>query len=127
LAGEREVKAQIKLCFKTMNGKLVNVVRNMQLTQRANGKLEYKFVDGSTKTKNEKGVLNHNKFIDLLLTPVTQHSNTIFSLSLVHSLVVVQQIVSQSYHCAHLDKLIPELMGVSKAILENVIFCHQEV
>jgi DNA repair protein RAD50 len=34
--------------------------------------------------------------------------------------------VSQSYRCADLDKEIPELMGVSKPILENVIFCHQE-
>ena len=34
--------------------------------------------------------------------------------------------MSQSYRCADLDKEIPELMGVSKPILENVIFCHQE-
>ncbi|KAF0980018.1 hypothetical protein FDP41_001171 [Naegleria fowleri] len=33
---------------------------------------------------------------------------------------------SSSYKCTDMDKLIPELMGVSKAILENVIFCHQE-
>ena len=34
--------------------------------------------------------------------------------------------ISQSYKCADIDKQIPELMGVSKAILESVIFCHQE-
>ncbi|PRP84324.1 hypothetical protein PROFUN_07625 [Planoprotostelium fungivorum] len=34
--------------------------------------------------------------------------------------------VSQSYRCADLDALIPDLMGASKAILESVIFCHQE-
>lgn len=28
--------------------------------------------------------------------------------------------------CSDMDKEIPELMGVSKAVLENVIFCHQE-
>ena len=28
--------------------------------------------------------------------------------------------------CAEIDKLIPELMGVSQAVLQNVIFCHQE-
>jgi hypothetical protein len=70
LAGEREVKAQIKLCFKTMNGKMVTVVRNMQLTQRANGKQEYKFVDGSTKMKDEKGVPNHKKFMNLLFITI---------------------------------------------------------
>ena len=34
--------------------------------------------------------------------------------------------ISQSYRCADIDKEIPQLMGVSKAILESVIFCHQE-
>ena len=32
-----------------------------------------------------------------------------------------------SHRCADMKKLVPQLMGVSKAILENVIFCHQEV
>jgi len=36
------------------------------------------------------------------------------------------QKVSQSFRCADLDREIPELIGVSKPILENVIFCHQE-
>lgn len=34
--------------------------------------------------------------------------------------------VSQSYRCIDIDREIPELMGVSKAVLESVIFCHQE-
>ena len=31
-----------------------------------------------------------------------------------------------SHKCSELDKQLPELLGVSKAILENVIFVHQE-
>lgn len=31
-----------------------------------------------------------------------------------------------STKCADMDEEIPLLLGVSKAILENVIFCHQE-
>jgi DNA repair protein RAD50 len=31
-----------------------------------------------------------------------------------------------STKCAELDTEIPNLLGVSKAVLENVIFCHQE-
>ena len=31
-----------------------------------------------------------------------------------------------STKCAALDEEIPKQLGVSKAILENVIFCHQE-
>ncbi|KAL9644966.1 hypothetical protein ABK040_004459 [Willaertia magna] len=36
------------------------------------------------------------------------------------------EIKNSSFKCTEMDKLIPECMGVSKAILENVIFCHQE-
>ena len=31
-----------------------------------------------------------------------------------------------STKCAEMDTEIPNLLGVSKAVLENVIFCHQE-
>jgi len=33
---------------------------------------------------------------------------------------------SVSHRCADMDVKVPQLMGVSRAILENVIFCHQE-
>ena len=33
---------------------------------------------------------------------------------------------SISHKCTELDKQVPYIMGVSKAVLENVIFCHQE-
>jgi DNA repair protein RAD50 len=34
--------------------------------------------------------------------------------------------VCLSYRCADMDREVPALMGVSKAILENVIFVHQD-
>ncbi|KAJ2558261.1 DNA repair protein rad50 [Coemansia sp. RSA 1933] len=34
--------------------------------------------------------------------------------------------VSISSRCADLDAMLPEQLGVSKAVLDNVIFCHQE-
>ena len=34
--------------------------------------------------------------------------------------------VSMSHKCGELDRQIPQLMGVSKAVLEHVMFCHQE-
>ncbi|KAJ2228043.1 DNA repair protein rad50, partial [Coemansia sp. RSA 475] len=37
-----------------------------------------------------------------------------------------QDKVSISSRCADLDAMLPEQLGVSKAVLENVIFCHQE-
>lgn len=36
------------------------------------------------------------------------------------------QKVCRSYRCADMDREIPALMGVSKAVLENVIFVHQD-
>lgn len=34
--------------------------------------------------------------------------------------------ISLSHKCSELDKHIPDIIGVSSAIMENVIFCHQE-
>lgn len=34
--------------------------------------------------------------------------------------------VSLTQKCSELDKHVPDLLGVSKAIMENVVFCHQE-
>ena len=34
--------------------------------------------------------------------------------------------VSLSHRCSEVDALVPELLGVSKAVLDNVVFCHQE-
>lgn len=34
--------------------------------------------------------------------------------------------VALSHKCSELDKEVPTLFGVSKAILDNVVFCHQE-
>jgi DNA repair protein RAD50 len=36
------------------------------------------------------------------------------------------EVVSHTFRCADLGKEVPRLMGVSKAILDNVLFCHQE-
>lgn len=33
---------------------------------------------------------------------------------------------SLSHKCSELDRQIPQLLGVSKAVLEHVVFCHQE-
>ena len=33
---------------------------------------------------------------------------------------------SLSHKCGELDRQIPQLLGVSKAVLSDVVFCHQE-
>jgi DNA repair protein RAD50 len=34
--------------------------------------------------------------------------------------------VTTSHKCSDIDRLVPPYLGVSKAVLENVVFCHQE-
>jgi DNA repair protein RAD50 len=36
------------------------------------------------------------------------------------------QRVTLSHKCSELDKQIPSLLGISKSILDYVLFCHQE-
>lgn len=31
-----------------------------------------------------------------------------------------------NHHCAEIEKQIPQLLGISKAVLENIVFCHQD-
>lgn len=49
-----------------------------------------------------------------------------YLLQLIFSIFAELQKVCLSYRCADMDREIPALMGVSKAILENVIFVHQD-
>jgi DNA repair protein RAD50 len=77
------------------------VTRSLQLTQKAS-KQEFKTLESAVQTYNQNGEVN-----------------SLFSL-------ILLQKISQSFRCADVDKEIPELMGISKPILENVIFCHQE-
>lgn len=34
--------------------------------------------------------------------------------------------VSLSHKCSELDSQLPAMLGISKAILDSVLFCHQE-
>ncbi|KAJ1931533.1 DNA repair protein rad50, partial [Linderina pennispora] len=91
LAGENEVKAQVKLRFYNVTQRSMTCVRSMLLTQKK--------VTVSQRTL--EGALSFDA------TPTEDK-------------------VSISSRCADLDAMMPAQMGVSKAVLENVIFCHQE-
>ncbi|KAG2487944.1 hypothetical protein HYH03_013523 [Edaphochlamys debaryana] len=93
VAGDTDVKAQIRLAFSTANGSRIVVTRSFQLTQKGGrGGLQFKTLDAVLSATNR-------------LTGKRE---------------------STTYRCADLDKMVPTLMGVSKAVLENVIFVHQE-
>ncbi|PVU87898.1 hypothetical protein BB559_005832 [Furculomyces boomerangus] len=93
IAGEAEIKAQVKLEFRNVNGKKMVCTRSLQVTQKRTG----------ITMQTLEGVLT-----------IPSDKNT------------GQEKVSVSSKCAELDLEMPIQLGISKAILENVIFCHQE-
>ncbi|KAJ2017054.1 DNA repair protein rad50 [Coemansia sp. S680] len=91
LAGETEVKAQVKLRFNNVSQRSMTCVRSMLLSQKK----------ATVTQKTLEGALSFDA-------------------------TATEDKVSISSRCADLDAMMPEQLGVSKAVLENVIFCHQE-
>ncbi|NXN09708.1 RAD50 protein, partial [Indicator maculatus] len=89
VANETDVRAQIRLQFRDVNGELLAVQRSMICTQKGK-KTEFKTLE-SVITKTRHG-----------------------------------EKVSLSSKCAEIDREMITALGVSKAVINNVIFCHQE-
>ncbi|XP_068133562.1 DNA repair protein RAD50 [Hyperolius riggenbachi] len=89
VAHETDVRAQIRLQLRDVNGELVAVQRSMVCTQKGK-KTEFKTLEG-------------------VITRI-KHGEK----------------VSLSTKCAEMDKEMISALGVSTAVLNNVIFCHQE-
>lgn len=89
MCGEKEVLAQVKLSFKSLNGAKMVCTRSLQLTVK--------------KTARQQKTLEGQ-----LLVVRNGERSTLSS------------------RCAELDLLMPQYLGVSKAVLEYVIFCHQD-
>ena len=89
LAGEKEVKGQVKLAFKGTNQSKMVVSRNIELTVKKTTRA-FKTLDGNLTTY--KG----------------------------------GERSSLSERVAELNKLMPHHLGVSKAVLNMVVFCHQD-
>ncbi|KAI9302405.1 hypothetical protein BJ944DRAFT_242399 [Cunninghamella echinulata] len=91
IAGQTEVKAQVKLKFVDIDGQRNLCSRSMSLSQ--------------------KKATAQQRSLDSSL----QRYNT-----------TTGETYSISSRCSDMDALIPAYLGVPKAILDNVIFCHQE-
>ncbi|XP_068014082.1 DNA repair protein RAD50 [Melanerpes formicivorus] len=89
VANETDVRAQIRLQFRDVNGEPLAVQRSMVCTQ--------------------KGKKTEFKTLESVITR-TRHGEK----------------VSLSSKCAEIDREMISALGVSKAVLNNVIFCHQE-
>ena len=114
MADVTEVKAQIKLRFRDVRANPCVVTRSFQLTQKSGGKLEKKDLDQVIQTVDEKTgekVSVSRKCADINATVPDMVS--FFSLICARAIGLTA--------CFVLSQ-----MGVSKAILENVVFVHQE-
>ncbi|KAM4892506.1 DNA repair protein RAD50 [Sylvia borin] len=89
VANETDVRAQIRLQFRDVNGELVAVQRSMVCTQ--------------------KGKTPEFKTLESVITRAKNGEK-----------------VSLSSKCAEIDREMISALGVSKSVLNNVIFCHQE-
>ena len=109
LADLSEVKAQIKLRFQNRAGIPTTVIRSLQLTQLKKS-MRFKALDAVV-----RGVRVCNMFTN-------KTTQTHIQVQTIHK----GQKHSLTQRCAEVDNMIPQLMGVKKAVLDNVIFCHQE-
>eukprot|EP00929_Paragymnodinium_shiwhaense_P029781 TRINITY_DN17002_c0_g1_i1.p1 TRINITY_DN17002_c0_g1~~TRINITY_DN17002_c0_g1_i1.p1 ORF type:complete len:1332 (+),score=479.23 TRINITY_DN17002_c0_g1_i1:114-4109(+) len=98
LAHLPEVKAQIRMLFKTG----ASAPREKEICAIRSFQLTNRRVGGRVKPQY--------KALDSVLRTEAEDGSK----------------ASLSHRCADMDTQVPELMGVSRAILENVIFCHQE-
>ncbi|KAG5219767.1 DNA repair protein [Salix suchowensis] len=103
MTNEKEVKAQVKLRFRAANGSRMLAVRNLSVTVKKTG-LTMKTLESilalDDGEKKPRGT-----------------SPTMCCIYRAHVL---------EGKCAEIDADIPQLLGMSKSVLENVIFCHQE-
>ncbi|KAJ7459863.1 hypothetical protein FB451DRAFT_1182155 [Mycena latifolia] len=112
MANEKEVKAQVKLRFHAANGARMLAVRNLSVTVKKTAGLTMKTLESILAADNNSDKGGKVGFS----TSVSQVTST----------YVETQRGVISTKCAEMDAEIPQLLGVSKAVLENVIFCHQE-
>jgi DNA repair protein RAD50 len=109
MANEKEVKAQVKLRFYAANGTRMQAVRNLSVTVKKTG-LTMKTLE------NILGLADNED----------KNGKVCFLIMMLKQLLTCAQRAVISTKCAEIDAEIPHLLGVSKAVLENVIFCHQE-
>ncbi|CAY68365.1 DNA repair protein RAD50 [Komagataella phaffii GS115] len=90
IAGDNQVKAQVKLAFQNISGVSMILTKTLQVVQKPGKSLQFKTLE------NQLSVINNGE-----RTRVSQKA-------------------------AEIESLIPNYLGVSKAVLNYVIFCHQE-
>lgn len=117
IENEKSVLAQVKLRYKNVKKDRMVVDRRLQVSVKKTGAagLTMKTLEGSLSFEsddpNDKKVRQCSCcYVELRLTGAPRWP----------------QRRSTSSRCSDINSEVPLTLGVSKAILENVIFCHQE-
>lgn len=115
MAGEKEVKAQVKLRFLNSASERMTVTRNVSVSVKKTGNLTLKTLEGLL-SKEDPSDSNTKAGAYLISSAASDAHRLSFSF----------QRNTISTKCSEIDSEVPRLLGVSRAILDNVIFCHQE-
>jgi len=107
---------QVRLNFTNINSTDVTCSRIVDVTAKGDS-LTAKTLDSSMLLTNVQG--------EVRAARVTV-AQTFAPSRVYHALTTILQVVTLSARCADIDHEMVRHLGVSKAILNNVIFCHQE-
>ncbi|KAJ3118668.1 DNA repair protein rad50 [Physocladia obscura] len=98
VANVSEVKGQVKLQFRNVNGKELTATRSLSFIQKKTTSTMKTLESVLSAGHGENKIMTDGVFLQVSITS----------------------------KCAELDATIPDQLGVSRPILDNVIFCHQE-
>ena len=122
LCGEKEVLAQVKVGFKSTEGARMVCTRNLQLTVKKTG-YSMKTLEGNLLMVREGERQNLSTRVaeidDLYVVDPQAYRNGVSRLWLDPDHPHVRSLTGWQHS-------MPRYLGVSKAILESVIFCHQD-
>lgn len=115
-----QTRAQVKLNFQSSAGGEVTITKSMSLKSKGK-KDEFKTLDSTSEVRDRDGKVCSFRKCDC---KKRYNKNESCSFSWPHSPSL--KLEQLSGRCADMDDLMIRQLGVSKPILNYVIFCHQE-
>lgn len=109
LCGEKEVLAQVKVSFRSTEGTRMVCTRNLQLTVKKNARTMKTLEGNLLMIRDGERLTMSSRVAEMDVRTVT-----LFKSDAAADLAYLNQ------------TMMPQYLGVSKAILDSVIFCHQE-
>lgn len=116
LAGENEVLAQVKLSFSGADGSRMVATRSIQLTVKKNTRSQKALDSTLVRVRNGERIVMSSR--------VAQLDKLVPAPDVLYLDRDDNEVLANTD--AKMNRYVPDNLGVSKAILESVIFCHQD-